>query len=196
MSGRAVGLLACLLAACWSAGTSGAASDNAALDALMARLRQRQHGRATFTERHVTALLKRPLEASGELSYDAPDRLEMRTLRPRPERIVLDHGSLTIERRNKTMRIALADFPQVAPYLDAVRATLAGDREGLERAFITDFVPVDGQWSLELTPRDAAVAAQVAHVRIDGTGADIRALTILFANGDRSVMTLANAAAN
>ena len=46
------------------------------LDRLMGLLAQRKHGHVTFVEQHFLALLDRPLESSGELLYDAPDRLE------------------------------------------------------------------------------------------------------------------------
>ena len=35
------------------------------------------------------AMLKEPLHSSGELLYEAPDRLEKRTLKPRPEVLLL-----------------------------------------------------------------------------------------------------------
>ncbi len=44
----------------------------------------------SFVEQHFLALLKRPVESSGELIYDAPDRLEKRTIEPRPETLVLE----------------------------------------------------------------------------------------------------------
>jgi hypothetical protein len=36
------------------------------------------------------------LESSGELSFDAPDRLEKRTIKPRPDALLLDGDKLTV----------------------------------------------------------------------------------------------------
>jgi hypothetical protein len=68
------------------------------LDALMSLLAQRKHGHVSFVEEHFLAVLDRPVESSGELLYDAPDRLEKRTLKPKPETLVLEHGVITAHR--------------------------------------------------------------------------------------------------
>ena len=160
------------------------------LDQLMAVLRQRQHGHVPFTERHVTSLLDRPIESSGELFYDAPARLEKRTTRPRPERLVLENGQLNFERRNKTYHVALADYPKAVPYIDSIRATLAGDRPALEQAFHVAFTESGADWVLTLSPLDAQLAAEVAAIRIAGSSAEIRTVSMQWVNGDRSLMTL------
>ncbi|MEO8445663.1 MAG: LolA-related protein [Gammaproteobacteria bacterium] len=181
----AVILLGCLLAA---PGAGAAAGD--ALDELLMRFRQRQHGHVTFTESYSTAVLDRPLESSGELFYDAPDRLEKRTLLPRPQRLVVESGTLIIERRQKQYRVALADYPRVAPYIDSIRATLAGDRSALERVFRVEFSGSDEEWTLLLAPLDGEVAADLASIRIQGAADAIRIVTMKLANGEQSVMTL------
>ena len=178
-------LLGCLLAV---SGAAAAAGD--ALDALLKSFRQRQQGHVTFTELYSAAALDRPLESSGELFYDAPDRLEKRTLQPRTQRLVIEGGTLIIERRHKEYRMALADYPRVAPYIDSIRATLAGDRAELERVFRVEFSGSDAAWTLLLAPLDAKVAADVATIRIQGAAAAIRIVTMELTNGGRSVMTL------
>lgn len=182
-------LVSCLFAFCAAVPGAGAAEDDA-FDQLMARLGQRSHGHVTFTERHITSVLDRPVEASGELLYDAPDRLEKRTLKPRPERLVLEHGMLTIERGHREHQVALADYPQVAPYIDSIRAVLAGDRLALEHAFRIEFSNSGSEWDLVLLPLNAQVATEFASIRIAGTGDIIRTVTTQLANGDRSIMTL------
>ena len=187
-SARVIAVITSSLVACLLAGA--VATDGDALDQLMARLGQRQHGHVTFTEQYFAGVLDRPLAASGELFYEAPDRLEKRTLKPRPERLTLENGILIIERRHKQYHVALADYPQAAPYIDSIRATLAGDRPALERVFRVEFSTSGDDWNLLLSPLDARVAAQVATIRIQGSADDINTVTIEFANGDRSIMTL------
>src|SRR5580658_9318594 len=84
-------------------GASGAALDAPTtglhdLDEVMHLLALRQHGRVEFIEQQFLAILDRPVESSGELRYDAPDRLEKRTLKPHPENLLLAGGVLTVER--------------------------------------------------------------------------------------------------
>ena len=160
------------------------------LDQLMALLAQRQHGHVTFTEIHTSSILDRPLESSGEMSYDAPDRVEKRTLLPKPERMLLEKGQLTLERRHKQYHVALADYPQAIPYIEAIRATLSGDRAALERWFRVGYSDSGTHWNLKLAPLDAKAAAEVSEVNIEGTLDEIATVTVQLVNGDRSVTTL------
>jgi hypothetical protein len=56
---------------------------------LMTLLAARRHGHVSFTEVHEMAMLKAPLTSSGELVYDAPARLEKRTLAPKAETLAV-----------------------------------------------------------------------------------------------------------
>ena len=161
-----------------------------ALDELMRLLAARKHGHASFTEVHVLALLAQPLESSGELLYDAPDRLEKRTLKPRPETLVLSGGVLTIRRGQRTRTLELAQHPEVAPWVESIRATLAGDRPALERYFHLDFSGTLARWSLLLLPADAAPANTISEIRISGDGAALRTLEIRQTDGDHSALTI------
>ena len=81
----------------------------------------------------------KPVESSGELLYDAPDRLEKRTLKPKPEDLVLEGGVVTAQRGKHHYTLDLKQYPQVLPFIESIRATLAGDRAALERVFKVDF---------------------------------------------------------
>jgi hypothetical protein len=87
-------ILELILLAALLFGSASAADDG--LDQLLSMLAQRQHGHVQFIEQEFLAVLDHPLESSGELRYDAPDRLEKRTLAPRPETLLLAGGVLTI----------------------------------------------------------------------------------------------------
>ncbi len=156
----------------------------------MTLLAQRKHGHVTFVEEHFLAVLDRPLESSGELLYDAPDHLEKRTLHPKPETLVLDHGVITAQRGRHTYVLALRDYPQIVPLIDSIRATLAGDRAALERIFK---VSLDGSldnWKLLLAPSDAAVAKTIKQIGIEGARDAIHSVEIQQADGDRSLLTI------
>jgi hypothetical protein len=160
------------------------------LDELMQVLARRAHGHVAFTEVHKLAMLERPLSSSGELLYDAPDHLEKRTLTPRPETLRLDHGVLTLQRGQHQRVLALKDYPQVIPFVESIRATLAGDRAALERYFTVGFSGTPTQWTLELAPRDPQLSATVRSVRISGAQDAIRTVEIHQSDGDESVLTI------
>ena len=107
----------------------------------------RQHGRVEFVEQQFLAVLNHPVESSGELRYDAPDRLEKRTLLPRPENLVLAGGVLTVERGGHSRVLDLQRYPQIQPFVESIRATLAGDRGALERIFHVEFAGSVERWS-------------------------------------------------
>src|SRR5258708_11247880 len=138
------------------------------LDQVMGLLAMRQHGRVEFIEQHFLAVLKRPIESSGELRYDAPDRLEKRTLQPHAETLVLTGGVLTIERAHGRRVMDLHAYPQVLPFVESIRATLAGDRGGLERGVRLGIAGSVSRRTLTLGPLESKVKQSVSPVRIDG----------------------------
>jgi hypothetical protein len=175
------------LACTWVAGVCAGQSD---LDQVMGALAQRQHGHVTFTERNHLAMLKRPLESSGELFYDAPDRLEKRTLKPRPESLILERGVLSAQRGSRKVVLDPREYPQVMPFIESIRATLAGDRPALERIFSVAFEGSFDHWSLALVPLDPRLSGVVRQIRIDGARDAVQSIVIVDADGDRSVTTV------
>jgi hypothetical protein len=160
------------------------------LDAVFGLLAARRHGEVSFVEQRFLSLLKRPLESSGELIYDAPRRLEKRTLEPHAESLVLDDDVLTVQRGHSSRVLDLKSYPQVLPFVESIRATLAGDRDALERVFRLTFSGNLERWTLVLVPLDAAAAGNVSQVQIDGMRDALIKVEIRQADGDRSLMTL------
>ena len=194
MSRRALGLLLMVwLGAASSGAATSAATSNAAtsdLDEVMRLLAMRQHGQVEFVEQQFLAVLDHPVESSGELRYDAPDRLEKRTLLPHPEDLVLAGGVLTMERGGRSRVLDLHRYPQIQPFVESIRATLAGDRGALEKIFHVDFAGNMGRWSLTLVPLDGQLMRTVKQVQIDGSRDQLLRVEIRQADGDRSLMTL------
>jgi Outer membrane lipoprotein carrier protein LolA-like len=193
MMRRAAGVLLALLGAGSIAGHAAPAASGAPiadLDEVMHLLAMRQHGRVEFVEQHFLAVLKRPIESSGELRYDSPDHLEKRTLLPRPETLVLDGGELTVERNGHRHVLDLHRYPQIQPFIESIRGTLAGDRNALERLFHLEFAGSVERWSLALAPLDDSMSRVVKEVRIDGSREHLLRVEIRQSDGDRSLMTL------
>jgi len=175
-------ILILLAAACL-----GAADD---LDAVMGVLAMRRQAHVEFIEQQFIARVGRPVESSGDMRFEAPDRLEKRTLLPRAQTLLLDGGVLTVERAGQTQALDVRRYPQAQPFLDSLRATLAGDRRGLEQSFHLEFAGGVPRWTLTLVPVDRDVLRVVQQVRIDGARDQLLHVELRQANGDRSLMTL------
>jgi hypothetical protein len=160
------------------------------LDEVLALLATRKHGHVEFIEQKFIAALDRPIESSGELRFDAPDHLEQRTLKPRAETLVLDNGTLTVDRGRTHRVMDMHAFPQVEPLVESIRATLAGDRAALEHLFRLEFSGGMARWTLTLVPLESKVKQLVAHVKIDGVRDQLIKVEIRQTDGDRSLMTL------
>lgn len=171
-------------------GPLATAAGQADLDRLMSALAQRKHGHVTFVEEKFIALLDEPVKSSGELLYDAPDRLEQRTLSPKRETLVLDNGVVTADRGRRHYVLDLRQYPQIVPFIESIRATLAGDRVALERVFRLTFGGTFDSWTLTLVPLDDKLAHTLKQIDIDGTQAAIHKVQILEADGDRSVLSI------
>jgi len=161
-----------------------------AFSEVLTQLAARAQGHVAFTEVQQLAMLKQPLTSSGELLYVAPDYLEKRTLKPKAESLILDHGVLRARRGGREHALELAAYPQVAPFVESIRATLAGDRAALERYFTVDFRGDEARWTLQLVPRAASVAASVRDIQMQGEHDRIRSVQIRQADGDRTQISI------
>jgi outer membrane lipoprotein-sorting protein len=160
------------------------------LQNLMQNLSQAKPGRATFVEKKFIAVLDRPVESSGELLYLPPDRLEKRTLKPRPESMVISGSELVVERGRQKHRLQLQSYPELTVFIDSIRGTLAGDLKTLERSYQVSLEGRETQWMLLLVPLDEKMKAVVQRIRIAGAADEVRSVEIFQADGDRSMMTI------
>lgn len=162
---------------------------------LMRSLAQVKSGEATFTETRSVALLERTLESSGRLSFAAPDSFVRETLKPRPDRVAVIGNTVTMSQGGRSRTVALDSVPEAAVIMEAIRGTLTGNREGLERHFKASVSGNAQRWALDLVPRDWRLREQVASVRVSGQRAVVREVMVALADGDRSVMTIEPAVA-
>ena len=160
------------------------------IDQLMRGLAQIRSGHASFVEKKSMAMLDKPVESSGELLYTAPDHLEKRTIKPKPESMILDQGTLAIERGRQKHRLQLQDYPELAAFIDSIRGTLAGDRKALERNYRLSLDGTAEHWTLQLVPVDEKMQAVVRRIRIAGVRDTLRSVEITQADGDSSLMLI------
>ncbi|HTT05981.1 MAG TPA: outer membrane lipoprotein carrier protein LolA [Steroidobacteraceae bacterium] len=186
---RAAVLLLCLLGASAAAHCADSPAGSASeLQQLLQRLGQRTQAQARFEQSQYLAALKRPLQSSGTLSYRAPDHLEQHIEKPRPQLLVLDHGMLSLQLGRHRRSVALADYPQLAPLLDSLRALLAGDLATLQQRFDLQLQGPLSHWQLLLTPRAGALQQQLRDIRVRGEQAQILEVQLAQRDGDHSDM--------
>ena len=160
------------------------------IDQLMHGLAQTRSDHSSFVEKKTIAMLDKPVESSGELFYSAPDHLEKRTLKPKPESMTVDGGTLVIERGPKKHRLQLQDYPELAAFIDSIRGTLAGDRKALERSYRLSLDGTAEHWTLQLLPTDEKMQAVMKRIRIAGGRDAVRSIEITQADGDSSLMLI------
>lgn len=160
------------------------------VDQLMAELAQNKGGRARFVETRHIALLDKPVLASGEMTYTPPDRLEKRTVLPKPETMVLDKDTLSVERDKRKMSINLASRPEAMAFVDSIRSTLSGNRAALEQHYALQVQGDSAQWTLTLVPSEPGITALLQRITVSGHGSQVRHIEYLLADGDRSELAI------
>jgi outer membrane lipoprotein-sorting protein len=157
---------------------------------LMNDLARHKGGTAKFVEKKYIALLDRPVVSTGELTYSAPDRLEKRTLTPKPETLRLDKDLLSIEREKQKLSINLASQPEALAFVDSLRGTLNGNRAALEKNYLLHLSGNSEKWVLTLLPSEQKIAALVQRITVSGSRDHIRSIEYLQADGDRSLLLI------
>jgi Outer membrane lipoprotein carrier protein LolA-like len=183
-----LGCRALLLAICAHGAAAAAPGfDLAQLADLLGRVKS---GEARFVEKRQVEMLGRTLESSGRLRFHAPASFSRETLKPRHELLAVDGNVLTMSSGGRSRTLQLDSAPEAAIVVEAVRGTLTGNREALERFFAAT-VSGDAQaWTLDLVPRDEHLRGQVASVRLRGLESAVREVQVMLADGDRSIMTI------
>ena len=178
-------LLACGLAVLGCARAAGFD-----LQALTQQLAQVRSGQAVFVEDRRVQQLDQTLRSSGRLSFVAPDTFVRETLKPSHEKLAVVGNQLTMSRGNRSRVAALDSVPEAVVIVEAIRGTLTGNKETLERYFDTSVQGNPEQWQLELVPREPRLRGQVAHLRLSGRLGQVREVRMTLADGDTSVMRI------
>lgn len=160
------------------------------IEQLMTDLASHKGGRARFVEKRHVALLDKPVQASGEMVYSPPDRLEKRTLLPRPETLVLDKEVLSMERDKRKLTINLASRPEALAFVDSIRSTLSGNRRSLEQNYTLSLQGESNEWVLTLVPSEPAIAALLQRITVSGGKSQVRHIEYLQVDGDRSEISI------
>ncbi|WP_153130238.1 LolA family protein [Dechloromonas hortensis] len=157
---------------------------------LMADLARHKGGKAKFVEKKYISLLDKPVVSTGEMTYTAPDKLEKRTLTPKPEILILDKDLLSIERDKQKLTINLGNQPEALAFVDSIRGTLSGNRAALEKNYLLHLSGTQDKWVLTLLPSDQKIATLLQRITVSGSKNQIRSIEYLQADGDRSILSI------
>jgi outer membrane lipoprotein-sorting protein len=161
---------------------------------LMQTLSHNQQQKATFVEKHYLSVLDKPLESSGELSFIPPNRLEKRTLKPKPESVIVDGDVLIVDQSNRRhLRVTLQERPEISAFVESIRGTLAGDQSALEKVYSIRLSGTAENWRLWLVPLQEQMVRIVSRIQIAGSQGDLTTIEFDFADGDRSEMVVTKA---
>jgi len=162
------------------------------LDALMREMAAVPASRTRFVETRHLALLSRPLELKGSLTYERPGRLTKHVEAPFDELLTVNGEALSLVNRTKGEQrfLSLREQPALRALVESVRSTLAGDRPQLERHYRLQFSGARDAWRLHLVPRDSQLRGYVESITLAGAAARLQRIEALESSGDRSVMTI------
>ena len=166
------------------------AQDGFTLVQLMQALAQVKAGEGTFVERRTVQMLERTLESSGRIAFEAPDTFLRETIKPRRESVKVVGNNVTMSQGTRSRTVSLDASPEASLIFEAIRGTLTGNREALEKHFKPSVTGSAERWSLELVPREVLLRELVVSIRMSGARALVREVLVVMADGDRSVMTI------
>jgi outer membrane lipoprotein-sorting protein len=180
-------LIVSSLALLWGAQVHAANID---MPTLMQQFASSKLVKAEFIERKYVKILDSPVESNGELIFQAPDRLEKRTLQPRPENLVIEGNKVSIERGTFKRSMSLDDFADMASLVKSLTATFRGDQVSIEQYFTWKLSGPANKWELVLKPKTSKLFVTLREIRLAGDNSYVHTVETTLTDGDRSLMTL------
>jgi hypothetical protein len=158
--------------------------------ALVQAVGRAPHPPVSYTETRVSAYLDVPLVSHGELHL-LPDGTLVKERESPHERVDIGPERVRLSTAEGEKELPLARMPALRGLGDGLRALLRGDLVTLERLFQPRLQGARDRWVLTLVPRDPAMAAAVASVRVGGVSTRIATVQVLERDGDSLLMELA-----
>ena len=181
----------CITMLCFALISTAVAGETKPSSALVKRLMLPTPAITPFVEVRYSALLTRPMVASGELEYRGPQSLQKRILSPYREQQIIDGDQVTVQREGeKTRRFSLKRTPELQGMLDSLGSLLAGDADALARAFIVTIDEDEAGWTLHLAPRSERAQQHLREILVTGTGDKPDCFVTSEPDGDASFLLL------
>lgn len=145
-----------------------------------------------FEERRFLGVVTEPLESSGTLRFDPPDRLIKKTGKPFRETAIIDKDRLTVLDGDgaETLSISLWASEELRLVFDSLRAVLRGDAAVLRTLFDVSVSGAEREWKIGLTPKTAQDEGTIAEIVVRGQSGRIVSFDIRETNGDRALIRL------
>lgn len=145
-----------------------------------------------FEESRFLGVVTEPLESSGTLRFEPPDRLIKETDKPYRETAIVDGDRLTVLNAAgaEMQSISLWASEELRLVFDSLRAVLRGDAKALDALFQ---VAVSGDakaWTIELTPQPSEMEGAIERITVRGEAGRIASFDIRETNGDRALIRL------
>lgn len=160
------------------------------MKSLMQQFAASKYTKAEFTEKKYVRILDSPVESSGDLTFQAPDRLEKRTKLPRAETMLVEGNKVSIERGSFKRSMMLDEFVDMASLVKSLTATFRGDQEGIEKYFGWTLSGPVNKWQLVLKPKSSKLFITLKEIRFAGEGSYVHTVEATLTDGDWSLMTL------
>ena len=154
---------------------------------LMAKVPARED---RFTETKTLAMLTQPMVLKGTLAYVRPNRVEKHITSPYAEHLIVQGDQLTLSSKEGTKRIAVDSHPLIRSFIEAIRASLAGEVAVLRRLYHIKLQGTRQHWMLTLRPLDAQAAEYLSSITLTGHEDRLTEVDIQETGGDRSVMQI------
>ena len=168
---------------------AASAAEPADLEALMALLGRVQRVEVAYEETVESGLVSTAIGSRGRLEYQAPDRL--RRISDRNDGFDLDGQRIRLIRGGTVVtEIEISDIAPLEAMVGALRGCFAGDLAMLEDDYRLHYAPREESWELRLEPLDGAVSRLLKRIELHGSGATVRSIAVLEADGDRRTMRL------
>ena len=176
-------LLGLLLA--WAAAAQAAELPPEALAGIGQQLDQALVLRGEFEQNKTIKGFKKPLLSRGSFVIARGKGVQWLTAQPFASTLVITPDRLvTINEAGGGQKMDAKQEPGLRAFNETLLGLLGGDVKLLATRFKTEgSAPPGGPWKLSLTPRDAALAALIARIEIEGDQ-HVRAILLQEASGD------------
>jgi len=145
-----------------------------------------------FEESRYLGVVTKPLESSGTMRFEPPDRLIKETDKPYRETAIVDGDRLSVLNAAgvETRSISLWASAELRLVFDSLRAVLRGDAKALAALFQVTVSGDEARWTIELTPQPGGEDGQIERITVQGKAGRIVSFDIREANGDRDLIRL------
>ncbi|MET0089458.1 MAG: LolA-related protein [Candidatus Thiodiazotropha sp.] len=161
------------------------------LASLMQALQNQGARQARFSETRTLAILDQPIDQTGLLIFEPPDRLVRRLDPPGNLSAEIVGNQLTLWQGNERKQtLQLDNVPELLAFSASFRAILGGDSDTLQHYFETHLEGDAKAWTLTLTPRESGLAKRIKQIKVEGRGAEIDRYTTQENSGDQTLTRL------